>query len=331
MHATRNDELGDMAEAIVVMKISLRNVVGQVQTGAGTLAASCEELTSTVEEQLRTSEVIARTTGDIAAGSVNNTTQITDISTVIEKITADTTQMSGIADTVNATAQNAVDSANRGMQLIRNLVSQNENIEKSMQDITTVSTSLVGGSTKIQEIVTVISNIAGQTNLLALNAAIEAARAGEAGRGFAVVAEEVRKLAEGCANATNTIAQIVQQMTSDIGVAVNSVNAANTEIAVGKEAAVDTEQNFKNIVEILSHVHIGIEQITHSATENIPRHAKGDQQCPKHQRRGRRNQRRHGNAGGLGGRTKCQSERSNKQCHRASQTGNRFERDSKSI
>ncbi|WP_191894027.1 methyl-accepting chemotaxis protein [Planomonospora parontospora] len=64
-------------------------------------------------------------------------------------------------------------------------------------------------SKEIQQVVTLISQVAGQTRLLSLNATIEAARAGEAGRGFAVVASEVKQLATQTADATGQIAHQV--------------------------------------------------------------------------------------------------------------------------
>jgi len=64
----------------------------------------------------------------------------------------------------------------------------------------------------IGNVVRLIAQIASQTNLLALNAQIEAARAGEAGRGFAVVAHEVKTLAVQTRQATEEIAQKIEQL-----------------------------------------------------------------------------------------------------------------------
>ncbi|HWR39777.1 MAG TPA: methyl-accepting chemotaxis protein [Patescibacteria group bacterium] len=268
VHSDRNDEIGDMLEAMIATKIVLRDVVSSLIYNADTLAASSEELSSSVAEQLQVSETIAKTISDVAAGVDQNTSHINEISAVIEEVGAGAEEISANAARVNDIAQDAVSDADQGMERMRQLVLQNVAIGESMEDITRASESLVKGSGDIQEIVITIRSIAGQTNLLALNAAIEAARAGEAGRGFAVVAEEVRKLAEQSAAATNHIEEIIAKMTADIQLSVDAVHKANGEVVTGKTATDATEQGFQAIITKLAQVKSGIEQINLAVEES---------------------------------------------------------------
>ena len=106
---------------------------------------------------------------------------------------------------------------------------------------------LAEAAREIDEVIALISDIAGQTNLLALNAAIEAARAGEAGRGFAVVAGEVKLLANQTSQATDNIGiriRAVQTATGQAVAAIANITAVIgrlSEIANGIAAAVDQQ------------------------------------------------------------------------------------------
>ena len=79
-----------------------------------------------------------------------------------------------------------------------------------MARLNNAMTAINESSGQIGKIIKVIEEIAFQTNLLALNAAVEAARAGEHGKGFAVVADEVRNLAQRCAEAAGETTSLIQ-------------------------------------------------------------------------------------------------------------------------
>ena len=106
-------------------------------------------------------------------------------------------------------------------------------IHEVVQNSTREVTELGDRSKAIGKVVDVITQIADQTNLLALNAAIEAARAGEYGRGFAVVAEEVKKLADGSAEAANQIAVIIREIQKEISRVVTTMSEGAEKVSEG--------------------------------------------------------------------------------------------------
>ncbi|MFB3825584.1 MAG: methyl-accepting chemotaxis protein [Bryobacteraceae bacterium] len=205
----------------------MREAAGRVSESADRVSASSRSLAQGANEQAAS---IQETSA--SSGQINSMTQANAAN-------------SGEAAECMAQAAMRVGEANRSV----------EQMAGSMREIT-------DSGHKIRRIIKVIDEIAFQTNILALNAAVEAARAGEAGMGFAVVAEEVRNLAQRCAQAAADTAGLIEE-------SIARSQAGNTcldEVAAAVRSITDSSGKARKLVENVNAAsreqRLGMQEIT---------------------------------------------------------------------
>ncbi|EYR79645.1 methyl-accepting chemotaxis protein [Shinella sp. DD12] len=219
---------GDFAELQANVNgamLTLRSTMTGILSTAGTitgnsreLSAAADQLAHRTEQQAATLEETAAALEEITTTVKTSTTRALEASEIVRETKHSAEKSGGIV-------QDAIDAMGR--------------IEQSSQ--------------KINQIISVIDEIAFQTNLLALNAGVEAARAGEAGRGFAVVAQEVRELAQRSANAAKEIKTLI--------------NASAGEVKGGVALVLSTGDVLSEIKDLVNRVNDHVVSITRAAQE----------------------------------------------------------------
>jgi methyl-accepting chemotaxis protein len=178
--------------------------IGEFISIGESLSKILYNLNSTFSVITRTAEVVSDGSEQISGSAQNLANGSTEIAASLQMLNsnmenindrlADTVADTSRADSLTDLVQQSVREGSEKMQVL--LGSMNE-ITHASEDISNINK--------------VIDEIAFQTNILALNAAVEAARAGVAGRGFSVVADEVRMLANRCADAASNTASLIGQ------------------------------------------------------------------------------------------------------------------------
>jgi methyl-accepting chemotaxis protein len=213
------DETAELLQALSAMTRNLRDLVGEVASGAHTVAD--------------TSSQIAQGNLDLSQRTEEQASTLEETASSMEELTATVTQNAQNARQASELAASASEVANRGGEVVGRVVHTMTGISES--------------SRKIGDIIGVIDGIAFQTNILALNAAVEAARAGEQGRGFAVVASEVRTLAQRSAAAAKEIKGL-------IGESVNKVDAGTKMVDAAGATMRDIVDSVRRVSELIAEI-----------------------------------------------------------------------------
>lgn len=248
-----NDVLGAVADSFNFLIGSLRKVVTGIQTLAEMVTLATDESITNTSQLTEQAEVQAVKISAIMREIdriVNSIRDVRDVSVRAETVaqqSSHTAEAGGMA----------VDRAVEGINELRLTIASTSKMMKRLGE----------SSQQIGKIVTSISQLASQTNLLALNATIEAARAGEQGLGFAVVAEEVRKLAERSAGATEEISEIVGTIQEEISRVMKAMESGTLEVVEGTKLASEAKTHLNAIIEVSREMNALVQNITRASAK----------------------------------------------------------------
>lgn len=248
------DEVSIMIEALVKMRLKLRELVKVIKGASSNVGINTNSLSISVEETAKTIEGVATATDELAQAATSLAKNVEDGVSETDKLANEIGLIVQGSDLIGNLVQDTFKINKTGITHMNKLKdSVTENSEVSGKVSNQVE-ALEKKSQAIGNITNTIKSITDQINLLALNAAIEAARAGEQGRGFAVVAEEIRKLATETATSAKDIDNIVREVREEINVTKLQINEAKSVVNNTSIASIEAKLAFEDIDKSISEI-----------------------------------------------------------------------------
>lgn len=250
--ANRKDETGAMAQAALMLRERLVNVIGRVKGQSEELYAASDTMHDSAGEISRSVEQVEKAVTEIADGA---TSQAQETQTATENVIVMGDMIAETNNEVEVLRTNARQMRSAGekaTEILTELNDINQQTKDAIQVIYDQTNRTNSSVVEIKKATDIISDIAEETNLLSLNASIEAARAGEAGRGFAVVASQIQQLADQSNASASQIAATITSLITEFEATMKIMEDVRKVIAKQDEDVAHTESAFKDVQEGIS-------------------------------------------------------------------------------
>ncbi|MBN2165415.1 MAG: MCP four helix bundle domain-containing protein [Marinilabiliaceae bacterium] len=274
INITQKDEIGQLANALQLMLVSLRKGIQTAhQIAEGDLIKSIHNDNNIIKGSLDEALVLMRdklreVVGNIKQIAQNVSTGGSIVSMSSAQISKGANQQAATTEEISASIEQMAASIAKNTdnaKVTENIsLKASVDIENGKKAFETTVQAMRNITTKIS----IIGDIAEKTDLLAINAAIEAARAGEHGKGFAVVSSEVRKLAEISQESARKINEVTH---SSLNITQNASNVLESIIPdVKRTAELVQEINISGTEQQsgVEQIKYAIQQLANVAQEN---------------------------------------------------------------
>ena len=213
---------------------TLSSSINQLSQETGNTLAEVSKIAEHVRE---TSESVSRQASRVDETAKGEREALEQMAAHLQRAAKQLMQVSRLSDESNKVAEQASSATDGALRAVSATVRGMDSLRESISETEKRFKRLGERSQEISSAVGLINTISERTHMLAMNASMQAATAGEAGRGFAVVAEEVQRLSESSRQATTTISQLVQNIQLETNETLYTMNRLISQVVAQSEQA----------------------------------------------------------------------------------------------
>ena len=221
----------------------------ELQASASQLRETAGALTQQVEASSQSLQSSGESLGQTARSPEALRSVADELTSSVEALAESARSVGGEAEDTSGLSTRVHEIAEKGRAQVRGTTRGMQTIRESTSLAVESVRKLEKRTQHIDNVVSVIGEVADETRLLGLNAAIIAAQAGESGGGFAIVASQIRQLAGRVQVHTGEVSELIEGIRQETHHLVEAVENNALRVDEGMELSAQSGELLDDITE----------------------------------------------------------------------------------